>query len=321
LDEDRSFAELDVEDVLQWEVASDEDALRLDAFLARRLTMLSRRERAALIAERRVLLNNRPAPKGAAVHAHDLVTAHVVIRLAPTPTALIIIVHADADVVVVNKLAGTPSVALRHSDLHTVANFLIGHFPETAAAGPHPLEAGLVHRLDTDTSGLLLAARTPAAYAALREQFRQRTVEKYYLALVEGILAHKGEISLALEPTGPQGRRMHPVAPGQGQPALTLYQPEEQMPAHTLVRVTLVTGVRHQIRAHLAVLGHPIVGDTLYGQAGQTPSRLCLHAETLSFHHPGTGQKMRLTSPPPEDFTAVLEQVRSLAGKKPTPEK
>jgi 23S rRNA pseudouridine1911/1915/1917 synthase len=95
--------------------------------------------------------------------------------------------------VVVNKPAGMPSVAVRHTDTHTVANFLTAHFPETTMAGARPLDAGLVHRLDMETSGLLLAARTPDAYAALREQFRDRTVGKDYIAVVEGQLKTKGK--------------------------------------------------------------------------------------------------------------------------------
>ncbi len=313
MDESRPFSQLDVVDLLQWEVTSAEEALRLDAFLARHLMTFSRRERAALIANRQVLLNDRPASKGDIVRAQDKVTAHLSTTLVPEPTLPIAVVYADADLVIVNKPAGIPSAALRHSDQHTVANFLAGHFPETVTAGPRPLEAGLVHRLDTDTSGLLLVARTPAAYATLREQFRAHTVEKVYLALVEGILQTSGQVNLSLAPSGPQGRRMQPVTSGHGQPALTLYTPEEQLGGYTLVRVTLITGVRHQIRVHLAALGHAIVGDPLYGISGtlreQRP-RLCLHAEALTFRHPVTGQITRMTGPMPEDFAALLARLR-----------
>jgi 23S rRNA pseudouridine1911/1915/1917 synthase len=203
-----------------------------------------------------------------------------------------------------------PSVALRHTDTQTVANFLIAQFPETAGAGPRPLEAGLVHRLDTDTSGLLLAARTPLAYATLREQFRRRLVKKQYLAIVEGILKREGQISHRLEPTGPRGQRMRVATVGQGQEALTHYIRLEHLLHHTVVRLTIKTGVRHQIRVHLAALGHPIVGDKIYGATDQHPARLCLHAETLTFCHPATGQDLSYTILPPKDFSAVLDQFR-----------
>jgi 23S rRNA pseudouridine1911/1915/1917 synthase len=193
-----------------------------------------------------------------------------------------------------------PSVAVRHIDTHTVANFLTTHFPETTMAGARPLDAGLVHRLDTETSGLLLAARTPDAYAALREQFRDRTVGKDYIAVVEGQLKTKGKITLALAPKGAHGRRMHTNTRCQGQTAITFYTPVEHYPAHTVVRVKILTGVRHQIRAHLASLGHPIVGDSVYGAQnaqGKPSTASASMPETLTFRHPTTGQTMKISAP------------------------
>lgn len=316
MDEDRLLSKLNVVNTLRWVAAGDEEGLRLDVFLARHLPAFSRRERALLIAHHHVLLNDQPAPKGATLHANDRITARVTTILLPQPTLSLPVVYSDAELVVVNKPAGMPSVAVRHTDTHTVANFLAAHFPETITAGARPLDTGLVHRLDTETSGLLLAARTPYAYAALREQFRDHTVGKDYIAVVEGRLKTKGQITRALAPTGVHGRRMHTVAPGQGQPALTFYAPVEHCVAHTVVRLTIVTGVRHQIRAHLAALGHPIVGDRLYGTQDaqkQQSTRLCLHAETLTICHPITGQTMKFTSPVPEDFSALQRQLRQAA--------
>jgi 23S rRNA pseudouridine1911/1915/1917 synthase len=219
----------------------------------------------------------------------------------------------DTTFVVLDKPAGIPSVALRYTQTDTVANFLTAHFPETAQAGPRPLEAGLVHRLDTDTSGLLLAARTPDAYVALREQFGTRSVRKTYLAIVVGRLPIRGQVTFRLAPAGLGRRSMRVVATEQGQEALTRYTPIEILPAHTLVRLTIPTGVRHQIRVHLAALGYPLVGDVLYGSTqGQGPQRLCLHAERLSFHHPITGQEMQFTSPLPRDFSTILQHLQKL---------
>jgi 23S rRNA pseudouridine1911/1915/1917 synthase len=233
------------------------------------------------------------------------------LRLTPNPTLPILILHKDVNFVIVDKPAGIPSLALRHTETDTVANFLVSHFPETALAGSHALEAGLVHRLDTETSGLLLAALTPPAYATLREQFRLRSVGKTYLAIVEGLLQTNGHVASGLVPTGLRGQDMRVVAPGQGQEALTTYVPLAILPAHTLVRVTIATGVRHQIRAHLAALGHPIVGDNHYGTVRQTGAqRLCLHAETLCFRHPTTGQEMKFTSTLPHDLSTTLQTLR-----------
>ena len=174
-----------------------------------------------------------------------------------------------------------------------MANFLLVRFPETATASPHSLEAGIVHRLDTSTSGLLLAARTPYVYGALREQFASHAIDKRYLALVEGRLRVKGQRVSVLVPEGRHRQRMKETTSGPGQEARTFYTPVEQLPRHTLVRLTITTGVRHQIRVHLAALGHPIVGDALYGST-QRAARLCLHAETLTFTHPLTGQARTL---------------------------
>ncbi len=199
---------------LQWTVAGDEETLRLDAFLARHLPTFSRRERAALIANHQVLLNDRPALKGASLHACDRIIAYITTVLAVPCTLPIAVVYTDAALVVVNKPVGAPSVAIRHTDTNTVANFLTAHFPETAKAGARTLDAGLVHRLDTETSGLLLAARTSHAYAALRQQFRDHTVEKEYIAVVEGQLKTKGRIALALAPKIVHGRIIHTVSRG-----------------------------------------------------------------------------------------------------------
>jgi 23S rRNA pseudouridine1911/1915/1917 synthase len=208
---------------------------------------------------------------------------------------------------VANKPSGIPSIALRHDETDTVANFLLAHFPEIAAASPRPLEAGIVHRLDTATSGVLLAARTVQAYRALREQFTEHTVEKQYLALVHGRLQKPGERRSFLRPSGVRGRRLRETTKD-GLEAHTYFVPVIQFSHHTLIRVTILTGVRHQIRVHLAALGHPIVGDLLYGTPQET-GRLCLHAELLAFSHPQTGARVDFTCPLPTDFQAAQERI------------
>jgi 23S rRNA pseudouridine1911/1915/1917 synthase len=290
-----------VAEVYQWVVAASEEALRLDAFLTRYLSPLSRREIAELIASGQARVNERPSKKGARVHMGDTITAPAVLPLSANAALAIRVVYIDDALVVLDKAAGIPSVALRHSETDTAANFLAACFPETLTAGPRPLECGLIHRLDTATSGVLLAARTPEAYASLREQFRARTVEKQYLAVVEGCLQSSGQVTFRLAPSGPRGQRMRVVADGQGQAVSTIYIPLATSERRTLLRVTITTGVRHQIRAHLAALGHPIVGDTHYGSPNQAP-RLYLHAETLTFTSPATGQRVHCASPAPQDF-------------------
>lgn len=305
---------------LQWTVTSSEDGFRLDAFLARRLPSFSRRERTTIIAHRQVLLNGRPSPKGTIVHAEDCVTVTAATELSPQPDLPVHIIYADDALVVVNKPAGMSSLALRHNDVETVVNFLIAHFPETKTASPRQLEAGLIHRLDAATSGLLIAARTPHAYTSLRKQFQEHTVKKKYLALVEGHLTTAGQITFPLIAAEEHGQHMQITTAPQGQQALTLYRPLEQLPQHTLVQVTIVTGVRHQIRVHLAAIQHPVVGDSRYGlSTGGVVTRLCLHAKTLTCLHPVTGQRLHFTSPVPEDFALILQQLQpTISGSKKT---
>ena len=309
MDANRPLLQLNASGTFQWVVSAEDDALRLDVFLARRLVSFSRRERTELIAERHVLVNGRPVVKSTRLRQQD----SIVVALPFTPPApslsQIEVIASDDSILLLNKPAGIPSVALRHIQTQTAAHFLLKHFPETASAAPRRLEAGLVHRLDTETSGLLLAARTSSAYLALRRQFHEHKVGKQYLALVGGEIKSSGHITLPLESAGPRGRKMQIASLNQGQAALTHYVPVKQYALHTLVRVSIVTGVRHQIRAHLAAFGHPLVGDTMYGAEDQRDTRLCLHAETLVFQHPETGETLNYTSSLPEDFCTVLGQL------------
>lgn len=308
MDENRSFSQLNAAETYQWGVSAEEDALRLDSFLARRLVSFSRRERAELIAGKHVSINGRPGVKGTRVQKGDYIVVSPPFAPPPPSFPLIQIQYCDNSIIIVNKPAGLPSVGLRHIQTQTVAHFLLEQFPETARVGPRIMEAGLVHRLDTDTSGLLLAARTPSAYIDLRKQFHDRSIGKQYLALVEGSIKERGKITLPLEPSGPRGKQMRVATSDRGQEALTYYIPVKRFPLYTLMRVTIVTGVRHQIRAHFAAFGHPLVGDKMYGAKDQQAARLCLHAETLTFRHPETGEKLHHVSSLPGSFCTELEQ-------------
>lgn len=305
-----AFPQPHVSHSFQWIVTLAEEGLRLDAFLSRHLAGFSRREKAELVAQTHVRINGEPSAKGAVVRSQDLVTVLLTPALTPNPDLSVSVLHTDPECIVIDKPSGIPSVALRHSETKTVANFLLAHFPETALVGSRQLEAGLLHRLDTDTSGVMVAARTPAALTHLQEQFRQRTVTKHYLAIVEGSLKTAGQVTLSLVPSGRHGRTMRPSHVDRGHDAVTQYVPIEHFWGHTLLHVSIRTGVRHQIRAHLAALDHPIIGDVLYGTEDKTSPRLGLHAATLAFDHPTTGKRMSFTSPMPENLLAVLEQLR-----------
>jgi 23S rRNA pseudouridine1911/1915/1917 synthase len=304
------------EELLERVVPEDAPKDRLDRAVAR-LFGISRGRAMEWIAEDRVRVDGRRSPKGAQIGPG----ARVSVRRPPSdspvpqPDLPIRIVHADAHVVVADKPAGMPSHPLKPGETGTAANALVGRFPELASVGPAAREGGLVHRLDTDTSGLLLAARTEPAHAMLREQFTARTVEKGYLALVSGELHAGGEIDVPLAHDPHDSRKVRPASDPEwaqahdARPALTRFTPAERRAGFTLVEVEIATGVLHQIRAHMAFIGHPLAGDLLYGgPALPGLQRHFLHAARLGFSHPD-GTKARFTSPLPEDLSAVVAAI------------
>ncbi len=230
----------------------------------------------------------------------------------PNPDLLLPIVYEDDDVVIVDKPAGISSVSLRRSDTRTVANFLVAYDPALASVGS-PLEGGLVHRLDTQTSGLLLAAKTAEAHRHLRQQLSERQVEKEYIAIVHGEVRSPGWITTAIAHDRQRRDRMRIVHDAHvGRAAHTTYKPMANHPgiwadanagACTVLRVQIATGVMHQIRVHLASVGHPVVGDELYGSSvALSGGRHLLHASRLAFLQPRSGERVEVQSPAPEGF-------------------
>ena len=312
-------------DLDERQVPEGASADRLDKVVAR-LFGVSRGRAMDWIAEGRVRIDGKRAPKGTPVPAGAKISVEKPPpdQPAPQPDLAIRIVHADRHVIVADKPAGMPSHPLKPGETGTAANALVGRFPELAElwtqqreglAGPLLREGGLVHRLDTDTSGLLLAARTSAAYAMLRAQFTARTVEKGYLALAAGEIHAGGEIALPLAHDPKDARRMMAIsdpdyaAEHAARPAVTLFQPLERRGGFTLLEVEIPTGVMHQIRAHLSFIGHALAGDELYGGpllAGL--NRHFLHAARLAFAHPD-GSRAKFESALPPDLAATLAQL------------
>jgi 23S rRNA pseudouridine1911/1915/1917 synthase len=294
-------------------VAADAPPERLDKAVAR-LFGISRGRAMEWIGEGRVRIDGKRAPKGAPAPPGARISVEKPPPDQPVaqPELPIRIVHADSHLVVADKPAGMPSHPLKPGETGTAANALVGRFPELAQVGPSPREGGLVHRLDTDTSGLLLAARTGAAHALLRAQFTARSVEKGYLALVAGELHAGGEIALPLLHDPRDSRRMQAASdPAYAEehgarPAITRFEPLERRGGFTLLEVEIPTGVMHQIRAHLAFIGHPLAGDALYG-GPDLPGldRHFLHAARLAFAHPD-GSRARYQSPLAADLAAAL---------------
>lgn len=310
-------------------VEPESAGVRLDVFISGRLAPeYSRSQVGRMIKAGLITVSGAPARAASATRAGDA------IEIAPPPAPLphqssgaapeIEILYADDEIIVVNKAAGmTVHPAPGHPDA-TLVDAMLARFPELAAmAEPDGvLRPGIVHRLDKETSGVMVVARTPFARTALARQFKDRTVSKTYLAIVRGIVA-RDRITIS-RPIGrhPTERKRMSVAAHVAREAtshvvvLHRFAPgNRDGQGATLVRVRPETGRTHQIRVHLASLGHPCVGDSVYGggrgnlerDAVETGFRRhALHALALSIAHPRTGERMEFVAPPPDDFARFL---------------
>ncbi|MDC0714935.1 RluA family pseudouridine synthase [Stigmatella sp. ncwal1] len=286
---------------------------RIDLFVGEALG-LSRAKLKRLFEEGAVRVDGRPAKKGLLVSAgqHILVKWEEETREAVPDTDFpLVVLHEDAALVVVDKPAGRPSHPLRAGETGTVANALVARYPECAQASEDSREGGLCHRLDIETSGVLLAARTREAWQRMRTAFGGREVDKHYVALVTGPLADEGEIEIPLRHHPRHPDRVEPALPGEegAREAHSLFQVQARSGDFSLVEVRILTGVLHQVRAHLAGIGAPLVGDSLYGGREESGlSRFFLHARALGFTHPESGQKIQVESPLPQELAEVLRK-------------
>jgi len=299
-------------------VAAAEDAgARLDVFLARRMPDWSRSQLQRQIVSGHVAIGARIAYKaGETVGAGDRISIRAARHeLRATPEELPLeIVYEDDDLVVVNKPAGMVVHVGSGVRSGTLVNALLHHIGTLAPAAGE-LRPGIVHRLDRMTSGLVLVAKNDQAHRALSEQFKNREVHKTYLALVHGRVARdRGEIS---EPVGRDPRRrIRMRTSGLGaRAAHTEYRVLRRWPQFTLVDAKPLTGRTHQIRVHLASIGHPVVGDTMYGAPSKlsidgkqekTLERNFLHAAAIRFRHPRTDEEMTLEAPLPPELAILL---------------
>ncbi len=210
------------------------------------------------------------------------------------------ILYEDQDVIAVNKPAGIAVHAGAGIRSGTLVNRLVHHFGALSKAGGE-LRPGIVHRLDKNTSGVLLVARTDSAHHALAAQFSTRTVEKVYLALVRGSMkTEHGRITSKIS-RDPAHRTRMTAKLGEGRAALTEWEVLQRWPEFTLLRVRIGTGRTHQIRVHLSAIGHPVAGDRLYGAPADSSGRFFLHARRIAFNSPGTGERIVVEAPlPPE---------------------
>lgn len=289
------------------------DGQRLDLALSSSTEFGRSRSFAQDMIDRGLVLLNGKAPKASTrVHEGDAIDfelpAHV--SAVPEPQSIPLdVVHEDEDIIVINKARGMVVHPAAGNRLGTLVNALLARFPDLEAMGDK-IRPGIVHRLDKDTTGLLVVARNEPALKSLQEQIKARQAKRTYVALVWGRPAARGAVDAPIGRDPRNRKRMAVVS--SGRPARTTYEVAERFEKHSLLRVTLDTGRTHQIRVHMSHIGHPVVGDPVYGRR---KDRLdmdgqALHAAGLRIEHPRTHIPMVFSAPLPDGFQAVLAQLR-----------
>lgn len=309
------------QETLVLRVAEPDAGARLDSYLAGQILDWSRARIQRLIEDGDVLVNSKTVKSSLKLHVGDVIEVELIQRtlaaFAPEPIPIDVI-YEDDDLVVINKSAGLvvhPGAGISSG---TLANALAYHFGQLSgrAGATRP---GLVHRLDKDTSGLIVVAKKEDAHENLADQFRDREVFKSYIALAHGrVTSDSGRIEEPLA-RDPRHRTRMAVVRG-GRPALSVYRVRKRYERFTLLDMEIKSGRTHQIRVHLQWLKHPVVGDETYGDGRDKTvqnalvraaigklGRLFLHAETLGFRHPRTGEQLRFNVPMPTELTALLD--------------
>jgi 23S rRNA pseudouridine1911/1915/1917 synthase len=307
-------------------INDDAAGARLDSFLASHLLEVSRTRIQRAIEDGDVLVNQRAAKPSYRLRAGDQVEVDLPepppVELIPEPIRLNI-VYEDDDLIVVDKPAGMVVHPGAGIESGTLANALVYHFnalSETAGR----IRPGIVHRIDKETSGLLVVAKNDLAHERVSDQFRDRQVFKMYLALVYGRMSQeRGEIEARIGRSPHNRTRMAVLRGGAGRTAHTVFQVAQAYAEFTLLKVQIKTGRTHQIRVHMAHIGHPVVGDATYGGGRENSirddstrrqinalGRHFLHSAQLAFTHPRTGARLEFSSPAPPELAAFLKQLR-----------
>ncbi len=294
-------------------VVPEEETLRLDVLLSRRVEGLTRSAAQRLLEEGKVSLQGRPLKKNHRLRAGEELELCLP---DPVPTDArpqdipLDIVYEDADVAVVNKPRGMVVHPAPGNPDGTLVNALLAHCGQSLSGVGGAIRPGIVHRIDKDTSGLLIIAKNDRAHLALSAQLKDHTLSRVYEAVAIGSLKEdRGTVDAPIGRSLRDRKRMAVVPDGRR--AVTHYQVLARYPGYTHLRCQLETGRTHQIRVHMAYLGHPLAGDPVYGPKND-PERLggqCLHARELPFVHPATGQTVHLTCPLPDWISGFLDRL------------
>jgi len=290
----------------------DQPGIRLDKYVSERYPQLSRTQTQKLISDGHIKVNDHLAKAGLKLNVGDRLTISLPsatpVSLTPEEIPLNII-YEDKDLLVIDKPTGLSVHPAPGHPSHTLVNAILSHLSSLPDTGDWQ-RPGIVHRLDKDTSGVMLVAKSSTAYLKLTNQFKARSVVKAYLVLVKGHLTPQDGIVEA-----PIGRnrlhreRMTVVPEGAGREARTEYHVVEYINDYTLLEVRPETGRTHQIRVHLAAIGYPVVGDKVYGVKSAYLSRQFVHASSLGFRLPSTGEYVEFTSPLPPDLAQALKDI------------
>lgn len=297
---------------------------RLDIFIAHYEPHISRSRIQGMIKDGFALANGQIEKPGYKVKLGENITLDLPERkiheVLPEPIPLCVI-YEDPHIIVLNKPPGLVVHPAPGNFTGTLVNALLYHYgslPSLAAGGQERERAGIVHRLDKDTSGVMVVARTQEALRSLSMQFKNRVVRKRYLALVSGVIKKgSGTIEVGLGRHVKERKKIS-VHTHKAREAVTGFVVKERFKNATLVEVEIKTGRTHQIRVHMAHIGYPILGDRVYGGpkaaklGSDAVSRQMLHAETLSLLHPDTGHPMAFSAPPPADMAEIIQKLRGM---------
>jgi 23S rRNA pseudouridine1911/1915/1917 synthase len=300
--------------VIDIRVQAAQSGERVDRLLAAELEELSRSAVQRLLKKGLVTLNGAPVKASHRLAAGDLVCVHLppppAVEIHPEPIALNSL-YEDKSLIVIDKPAGMVTHPAYGHTSGTLVNALLAHYPPLAQVDD-PTRAGIIHRLDKDTSGVIVVAKTEATRLALQAQFKAREVHKTYLALVEGHPEPAQGIIKAATGRDPNHRKRMAVVRG-GREAITAYRVLEFFDQHSLVQAEPKTGRTHQIRVHMAFIRHPVVGDRVYGYRKQRLplKRHFLHAHCIRFRHPETDQELEFCADLPDELIDILFRLRA----------
>jgi 23S rRNA pseudouridine1911/1915/1917 synthase len=302
------------ENIVEFFINEEEAGKRVDVFLSEKLENMSRSQIQKLIEEENIKVNEKKTKSNYKTRLNDRITVVIPkpVQLEVLPEDIDIeILYEDDDIAVVNKPQGMVVHPAAGNYTGTLVNALLARCKNLSGING-VIRPGIVHRIDKDTSGVLVVAKNDNAHRSLAEQIKEHTVKRIYIALTEGVMkSDHGTINL---PIGrhPVERKKMAVVSKNGKHAVTHYNVLERFKENTLIEARLETGRTHQIRVHMAYIGHPLVGDPVYGYKKQKYKLKgqALHAKTLGFIHPSTGEYMEFSSPIPDYFSELIEKLR-----------